>query len=162
MRGYAPSGPNNAQTGTDYSTIGLHSPYFACRPILYSLVNRFLFRADPHSSSEAGYTRKMARQEQVFLAPRCNRAPSVYSSRCFDSTLNDFSRSSRLPDLDNTSCKTPSTRTEFYRIRFRHPTIPSTSSGLYHRCGRRTTPTRGRLYRSYSCARYPRNGEGQS
>jgi hypothetical protein len=66
-------------TGANYSTIGLTHRYFACRPISYSLVNRFLFRADQHSSWEAGYTREMARQERVFLAPRCNRVPLVYS-----------------------------------------------------------------------------------
>ena len=69
---------------------------------------------------------------------------------------------SRLLDFDNTSCKTPSTCTEFHRIRFYHPTIPSTGGSLYHRCGWRTTPTRGGLYGCHSCARYPCNGEGQS
>jgi hypothetical protein len=107
------------------------------------------------------YTRNGETRASLFGTPLQQGSVGLFS-RCFDSTLNNFSRSSRLPDLDNTSCKTPSTCTEFHRIRFHHPTIPSTGGGLYHRCGWRTTPTRGGLYRSYSCARYPCNGEGQS
>jgi hypothetical protein len=61
-------------------------PLACCPPILYFPANQFLFRVDPHSSWEAGYTREMARQEQVFLAPRCNRDPSVFLSSVLDST----------------------------------------------------------------------------
>jgi hypothetical protein len=107
------------------------------------------------------YTRNGETRASLFGTPLQQGSVGLFS-RCFDSTLNDFSRSSRLPDLDNTSRKTPSTCTELHCIRFHHPTIPSTSRGLHHRCGRRTTPTRGGLYGSYSCARYPCNGEGQS
>jgi hypothetical protein len=55
----------------------LHRLYFACPPIPYSLANRSLFRADPHSSLVAVYTPDMERREQVSLVPRYTMAPSV-------------------------------------------------------------------------------------
>ena len=77
MRGFG--APNKGQRGSDDSLIGLNALYFACLPIRYSPVNPFLSHVDPHSSSEVAYILEMARQGLVFLAPRCTKAPSVYS-----------------------------------------------------------------------------------
>jgi len=141
MRGYRLRSERAKQrpTGTDYSIIGLTRPT--------SHVVRFFTPWSTGSSSA--------------------RTQTQAGKRDIHEKWRDKSKSFWHPaatglHLDNTSCKTPSTCTEFHRIRFHHPTIPSTSGGLYHRCGRRTTPTRGGLYGSYSRARYPCNGEGQS
>src|SRR5216684_2018891 len=85
MRGYARSGPNNDQLALITASSATTRP-LACPPILYFPANQFLFRVDLHSSWEAGYTREMERQEQVFLAPRCNRDPSVFLLSVLDST----------------------------------------------------------------------------